>query len=203
MLQVLQQEIRLGSQAADAAHHKGPDLVLGKRIGQGAFGRVHKGWWNKVTAAIKVIPTNDPDHESMKDAVEMAALSSVQHPNVVQLYSCLTDMVEVAPDAGGSGSADSSYRNGSSVSARYRHLSPDEEPDEDAATCNILVMEYCDRGTLRDAVKGGSFHSMLPNGAIGVDVAAVVEVLLDVACAAQYLHSMRLVHGDIKVRAVD
>ena len=32
----------------------------------------------------------------MQDAVEMAVLSSVQHPNIVQLYACLTNMAEVA-----------------------------------------------------------------------------------------------------------
>jgi hypothetical protein len=31
----------------------------------------------------------------MKDAVEMAVLSSVTHPSIVQVFSCLTDMVEV------------------------------------------------------------------------------------------------------------
>ncbi len=30
----------------------------------------------------------------MQDAAEMAVLSSVQHPNIVSVYSCLTDMVE-------------------------------------------------------------------------------------------------------------
>lgn len=59
--------------------------------------------------------------------------------------------------------------------------------------------QLCDRGTLRDAIRGGLFHARLPGGAIGVDLAAVVEVLLDVAYAVQYLHAMGLVHGDIKV----
>jgi hypothetical protein len=35
------------------------------------------------------------DSEAVSDAMEMAVLSSVQHPNIVQVYSCLTDMVEV------------------------------------------------------------------------------------------------------------
>jgi serine/threonine protein kinase len=43
-------------------------------------------------------------------------------------------------------------------------------------------------------------HRQLPGGAIGVDLAAAVEVLLDVAYAVQYLHSLGLVHGDVKVR---
>jgi serine/threonine protein kinase len=33
-----------------------------------------------------------------------------------------------------------------------------------------------------------------------VELSAAIEVLLDVAYATQYLHSMQLVHGDIKVR---
>ena len=36
--------------------------------------------------------------------------------------------------------------------------------------------EYCDRGTLRDAVSAGLFHTRLEGGAIGVDLAAVVDV---------------------------
>jgi hypothetical protein len=31
--------------------------------------------------------------EAVSDAMEMAVLSSVQHPNIVQVFSCLTDMV--------------------------------------------------------------------------------------------------------------
>jgi hypothetical protein len=31
----------------------------------------------------------------MSGALEMAVLSSVTHPNIVQVYSCMTDMVEV------------------------------------------------------------------------------------------------------------
>jgi hypothetical protein len=36
-----------------------------------------------------------PISQAMKDAVEMAVLSSVTHPNIVSVYSCMTDMVEV------------------------------------------------------------------------------------------------------------
>jgi hypothetical protein len=35
------------------------------------------------------------EHEAMKDAVEMAVLSAATHPNIVQVFRCLTDMVEV------------------------------------------------------------------------------------------------------------
>jgi hypothetical protein len=38
------------------------------------------------------------ERQAMKDALEMAVLTTVSHPNIIQVYSCFTDMVE---DAGG------------------------------------------------------------------------------------------------------
>lgn len=32
----------------------------------------------------------------MKDALEMAVLTTVSHPNIIQVYNCFTDMVEDA-----------------------------------------------------------------------------------------------------------
>jgi hypothetical protein len=52
------------------------------------------GSWHKRPAAIKVMNTRHSDSEAVSDAMEMAVLSSVQHPNIVQVYSCLTDMIE-------------------------------------------------------------------------------------------------------------
>ena len=48
----------------------------------------------------------------------------------------------------------------------------------------------------------GLFHRRLsadPRGAIGVDLAALLEVALEVAEAVAYLHSIRLCHCDIKL----
>lgn len=36
------------------------------------------------------------ERQVMKDALEMAVLTSVSHPNIIQVYSCFTDMVEDA-----------------------------------------------------------------------------------------------------------
>jgi serine/threonine protein kinase len=41
----------------------------------------------------QVMNARRSDSEAVSDAMEMAVLSSVQHPNIVQVYSCLTDMV--------------------------------------------------------------------------------------------------------------
>lgn len=36
------------------------------------------------------------ERQAMKDALEMAVLTTVSHPNIIQVYSCFTDMVEDA-----------------------------------------------------------------------------------------------------------
>lgn len=36
------------------------------------------------------------ERQLMKSAMEMAVLTSVQHPNIVRVYACLTDLVEEA-----------------------------------------------------------------------------------------------------------
>lgn len=56
-------------------------------------------------------------------------------------------------------------------------------------------MEWCDQGTLSSAVLRGRFHARLHSGAVGVDLAAALEVLTDAACAIEYLHSMHLVRA--------
>ena len=58
--------------------------------------------------------------------------------------------------------------------------------------------EYCDAGSLSHAVKAGAFHRRLPGGQVGVDLPAVLEVLLEVAGAIQYVHELHLVHCDVK-----
>lgn len=44
----------------------------------------------------QVLQARSGEGEAVGDAMEMAVLSSVQHPNIVQVFSCLTDVVEDA-----------------------------------------------------------------------------------------------------------
>ncbi|KAI8470351.1 MAG: hypothetical protein J3K34DRAFT_521472 [Monoraphidium minutum] len=221
MLQVLQQEVRRnrGQGAAVAAEGALRGLTLCEVVGRGGFGRVYRGRWQKSAAAVKVLYARQEEREALKDAVEMAVLSMVQHPNIVALYAALTDMVEAAaPDGadggsfgsvgggsvGGPGSSLGGGGGGDGVGAglRFRRLRPEEDAGEGCPVVNILVLEFCDRGSLRDALRAGAFHRALPGGGTVVHVAALVEVLMDVACALQYLHSMHIVHGDVKASNV-
>ncbi len=73
-------------------------------------------------------------------------------------------------DAGGvvrtSGSQD--------VNVKFRRLQLEE--DRSLATCNIVVMEYCDRGSLRQALKRGVFHKRIGSSSVAVDLCAIVSV---------------------------
>jgi hypothetical protein len=40
------------------------------------------------------------ERDAVTNAVEMAVLSSLQHPGIVSVYACLTDMVEVGGGPG-------------------------------------------------------------------------------------------------------
>jgi serine/threonine protein kinase len=89
-----------------------------------------------------------------------------------------------------------SVASATALRARFRRLLPGEEPE--GPVCSVVAMEYCDRGTLRDAVKRGVFHRPLLNGALGVDLAAVLGVLAELAASLQHLHGLKLVHCDLK-----
>ncbi|KAI8469551.1 MAG: hypothetical protein J3K34DRAFT_279356 [Monoraphidium minutum] len=222
------------SAAAAAAAAAAPcaDLVLHEVIGAGGYGTVWRGAYKNVTAAIKVLRSRGGEQEALKDAVEMAVLSAAAHPNVVQAYACLTDMVDVGDDAGAGSDGDAPaarrrrslgggargcaelHAAGAKSAPLPRGLTPGFRPllsfedPEDVDACNVIVMEYCDLGTLRDNLRAGIFHRPLAGppgspsaggGGLGVDMAGLLTVALEVAEAVAYLHSIRLAHCDIKL----
>ena len=205
MLQVLQQEIRNSRRrSVELSASAGHLLVTGTVLGRGGYGKVMLGEWQRRLAAVKVMHARHDHGDAVTDAMEMAVLLTLQHPNIVSVYACLTDMVEEAPappplgNGGELAPAACTPVPAAAAGPRFRRLLPG---DGDVATCNIVVMEYCDRGTLADAVRGRArlFHRPLPGGAVGVDLAAVVDVLVEIAGSLAYMHRCNLLHGDVKL----
>lgn len=54
-----------------------------------------------------------------------------------------------------------------------------------------MVMEYCNRGSLWDAIQRGDAGSAL-------NYKKIIEVALEVTIGLQYLHRIGIIHGDIK-----
>ncbi|GLI71621.1 hypothetical protein VaNZ11_016888, partial [Volvox africanus] len=190
MLKVLQHELRKTHAKTAQQHEWIEELTLTEIVGKGGFGVVYKGTFKGSVAAVKVMYARQHERQAMKDALEMAVLTTVSHPHIIQVFNCFTDMVEDA-----SGTNTPSPTEGR-INVRFRGLQPDE--DRSLATCNILVMEYCDKASLRHAMKKGVFHKRLGNTSVAVDLCAIVQVLIEVAQAIQHLHSLKLIHCDIK-----
>lgn len=188
ILKVLQHEIRKTHAKSQEVEWM-DELQLNEVAGKGGFGIVYRGMWKGSMAAVKVMYARQHERQIMKDALEMAVLTTISHPNIIQVYECFTDVVEDA--SGTNGPMTEGH-----INVRFRKLQPDE--DTALATCNLLVMEFCDRATLRHAMKKGVFHKRLGSTSVAVDLSAIVQVLIEVAQAIQYLHSKKLIHCDIK-----
>lgn len=85
---------------------------------------------------------------------------------------------------------------------------PDFRPD--SCTCTFLlhcpffqkkqvrlVCEYCDRGSLREALDLGAFSRA--DGSINYP--AVLDTALEIAAAVAHLHNRNVLHSDLKVGA--
>jgi serine/threonine protein kinase len=58
-----------------------------------------------------------------------------------------------------------------------------------------LVLEYCDRGSLREALDLGAFK--LPDGSLNYP--AVLDTGIEIATAVLHLHTKNVLHSDLKV----
>ncbi|KAG2496389.1 hypothetical protein HYH03_005616 [Edaphochlamys debaryana] len=76
---------------------------------------------------------------------ELAVMSSISHPNIVQVYSYCTRVL--VPDL--------PSRDGKPLESLQ--VVPEGEPAPEPL-CTVLIMEYCDMGSLADAVDSGLFR---------------------------------------------
>lgn len=210
-LAVLHSTWSLQDKQSDCQQEYLGELELHSVLGRGGFSTVYAGTWHGSRTAVKVMRVAHDDKLGMpiKAAMEMAAMSSLKHPNIVSTYACLTDMVEDRSAAPGSNSLRRSVSaNASSLlqqplNLRYRKATDSDLADEARNTFNIVVMERCDRGNLWSAVRHESLlHRRLPDGRLKINMRLLYTVLLDVAHSLRYLHSMGMVHLDIKAENV-
>ncbi|GLI59181.1 hypothetical protein VaNZ11_001013 [Volvox africanus] len=151
----------------------------------------------------------------MRGARELAVLTTISHPNIVQVYSYCTRVVVREEEPG-----------------MVKLEMPPEGMQAQAPLCTALIMEYCDMGSLADCIDTGNFAkaaraaaatllrqqqqqqpvparaprrsssgsatSSAASTAGSAAMCAVYLTLVEVALALRHLHSMKLVHCDVK-----
>ncbi|GIL91710.1 hypothetical protein Vretimale_14832 [Volvox reticuliferus] len=193
------------------------DLILGEMIGEGTFGKVYRGLWRGTEVAIKtiILPTNMSGKEKREKmaVMEAAISSSLAHPNVVATY---TYQIKPLKDSSAQKTGrpsdeltasaiivgnDKATDGGGSGQRLEDPLAPFKEDIDEAQNRAAgihsyevqLVLEYCDKGCLREALDAGIFF-----GQSGLNFSAILDTAADVAKALLHLHLNDVLHGDLK-----
>ncbi|WIA31103.1 hypothetical protein OEZ86_001129 [Tetradesmus obliquus] len=206
LVQMLQQQVRNNLQASQVkllqAARKGgylQELELKRVLGKGGFGIVYAGTWKGCPAAVKVMMVPKQQRRVMKGAMEMAVQESLSHPNIVRVFACLFDMVEEAVSVGSSSGFAPGTLMFNPAWLRFRPAGPEDM--EAGAISNIMIMEYCEGGTLASAVRAGLVHKtehINGRNCASVTMWKLLTVLLDVARSLEHVHRLSLLHCDLK-----
>eukprot|EP00198_Chlamydomonas_reinhardtii_P012558 XP_001701895.1 predicted protein [Chlamydomonas reinhardtii] len=132
----------------------------------------------------------------LRNAMEMAAMQMISHPNVMQVYSTFTN-VTLGRCAKPDGSDYLFLKSAGEV-----EKGPGAPP-----ICLAIVCEWCDQACLATALHNRTFPVTLgrmaptpqnPRGPRMYDYTGIMMTLLDMAMALKHLHANQLIHRDIK-----
>lgn len=139
-------------------------------IGYGSYGRVYRAniHYNGInsTVAVKVMIYDAKSTDKILQ--EINVMTQLRHKNIV----C-------------------ALRNMS-----WKRIPNEEEDDLNVKNLHQtwIVQEYCDGGTLSDAVKSGRLNMTNQKQ----DLLLILRLLLDVSEAMSYMHKHNVIHGDLK-----
>ncbi|PNH06012.1 Proto-oncogene serine/threonine-protein kinase mos [Tetrabaena socialis] len=140
-----------------AASNSGKQQTQHRVLGSGGFGVVYKGEWRGLPVAIKVVLLQEGDTATRRQRLvrEVALTATLSHPHIVPTYHYTASPVRQwaggaephanppsGPGGGDGGGGSSGALSEAGVVAHQLSI----------------VMAYCDRGTLRDALKGDTFN---------------------------------------------
>ncbi|GFR41123.1 hypothetical protein Agub_g1768, partial [Astrephomene gubernaculifera] len=195
-----------------------PPDVLAKEVaqlswvGHGGYGAVYKGVWQGANVAVKFTVADYMDFAGAS-AHEAVLSKMLSHPNVVQTFASRVSLLdeeflrsvfdgettfpsrELPVDSFRSGEGFGSPY-GINTSMRFRdvltHIGA-----RPGHYITQMIMEYCDRGSLHQAIAKGLFKSSSKwNNKIALR--ALLRTAREIAQGMSHLHACRVVHGDLK-----
>lgn len=169
------------------------NLEVGEFVGRGSQGKVWKARWRESTVALKISEyrvSPGTVHDICKE--EPLFTAAVSHPAVLSTFRTALfkqnqnphhDIEEGTGDSYGYDYLTSLVTTGVAVEP-VSLLTPLEEGLYEMHQ----VSEWCDMGSLDSLLQNKPYSSTL----------ALILTLTDIASGLAYLHSLRLVHGDLK-----
>eukprot|EP00878_Enallax_costatus_P026891 GHUV01028902.1.p1 GENE.GHUV01028902.1~~GHUV01028902.1.p1 ORF type:complete len:767 (+),score=239.67 GHUV01028902.1:298-2598(+) len=175
-------------------------------LGEGTYGKVYKGLWKGSIVAVKtiVLPANMSGQEKReKMAIMEAAISSaLSHPNIMQTYT-----YDIKPIKDNSRAEQNLLVLGSIAASESPAVTTKGGGQQNGIQgCEAgvhsfevrLLCEYCDRGSLREALDLGAFKHT--NGSLNYP--AVLDIAIEIATAVLHLHHRNVLHSDLKARNI-
>ncbi|KAL4434240.1 hypothetical protein ABPG75_000681 [Micractinium tetrahymenae] len=181
-------------------------LEVAELLGRGGYGRVYKGRWNGAVVAVKVVEHRvsggDPSSTLSREPL---LCMSVSHPNCITTYKLSVirllrgeDLLPAEEAEAVDAAVDSSTRPRMLRSllsgAEAVEVEDPYGPLQPGLYETWIVSEFCERGTLADALANKML--LLPDGR--PKMIPVYLCLLDIAAGMQYLHSLGIMHSDLK-----
>ncbi|CAL5218358.1 g20 [Coccomyxa viridis] len=152
------------------------NLKLSSQLGKGSYGRVYRGTYEGEPVAVKVI--NEVEHVRMEsDGVptEARLTQGLTHPSIVHMHAYKL------------------LRNSRRDSLDDQQLSARAAPKSDELW---LILEFCDRGSVQEAVDRGVFKLQMSPSA-PPDVPVILTTATEIASGMAFLHEHGIVHGDL------
>lgn len=191
------------------------DIKIESALGMGAFGTVYKGSFQGFMVAVKVIEHDGSVLNDKGVPLEAFLSQKADHPNIVKTYlndtrtrcgvnvslSLFSDVPSVCPECdwqqGKHFPSEVLYTDDFSYQVRNLKGSNDVSGPTHRTW---IVMEFCDKGSLRNAIADGVFF--LDKQRTKPKISTVLLMALDIASGLQYLHANGIIHGDVKAENV-
>ncbi|GLI66603.1 hypothetical protein VaNZ11_010524, partial [Volvox africanus] len=167
-------------------------VTIISQLGAGAHGVVYKGEWRGLEVAIKTLlfqafvgSNADDSGNSLKEQamLEAAIATTLFHPNVINTFSYDIKPLRMCPAPA---SSTASSRAETVVSSEASSIMDWKL---------FIIQEYCDGGTLKDALDGAHFTD--PDTGTAYKETAV-RVAIEIASGMSYIHGRNIIHGDLK-----